>query len=376
MLVGIRPQFNTVDGLVLRKSLLTYTYNFKENRNITLEPIARYSFARNDLMGNLNISSLYAPKHRGILMITAGKLNTDFNSASPIAPFLNSVSTLFLSENYAKLYQKTFVKITNSIDVANGLQLSSGFEFADRTQLFNHSTFNIFDPKKEGYTSNIPVNTLDSSLFADNKASILSAELSYTPKHYYKMEGNKKTMLNSKFPTFSAKYTYGINHLFGSSADFGLLEFSVNQSRKFGIIDNINYHLGGGTFTHANHIKFADYKHFSTMPFFVSGSPSRNNFRLLDYYNFSTSNYFLEGHFTIENNFILIKRLPLLNRTNWSESIRVSYLKNDVINNYYEIGYGLNKIFFVLRVEACVSFINNSYQAFGGRVILDLPFRE
>ena len=69
---------------------------------------------------------------------------------------------------------------------------------------------------------------------------------------------------------------------------------------------------------------------------------------------------------------MLLKRLPLFNLTNWSERIRFSYLRNEQIDNYYEIGYGLTKLFFMFDVEGFVSFNEHKHQYTGFRIILRL----
>lgn len=368
----VTPNFNTVDGLLLEKRLFTYSHGLK-NSNFNLEPIVRYSFARNDVMYNVAFNYNYAPLRRAKFSINAGKLNEDFNNNYPFGMFLNSVSTLFFIENISKIYQKQFIQASNTIDISNGLELLASFEYAQRTPLINHSDYRLIKNSKT-YTSNLPFDGIDETWINQHTVTKASLGINYTPKYFYEMRGKQKVMLNSNYPTFSVNYTHGINNFLGSNTGFSLAEIAIKQSKKWGVIDNVNYYLGGGTFLQQNDLKFADFKHFSTMPFFASGSPQQHTFRLLNYYQYSSNNYFLQAHVGLEDNVILFKRLPYFNRKNWTESLRVSFLHTEQINNYMEVGYGLNKVFLFMNFEFYCSFDNFNYQQFGFRMVFNNLF--
>ncbi|PKP47672.1 MAG: hypothetical protein CVT95_05380, partial [Bacteroidetes bacterium HGW-Bacteroidetes-12] len=281
--------FNTVDGFLLKKRLFTFNRKYSNGSYFEIAPSIQYAFAREDLMGNFMFKTQYNAKKRAGFFINTGKQNADFNSEKPMNNFFNSVSTLFFKENYKKLYQKRFIEIGHQFDVANGLTLFTSAEYAKRTALNNHSDFNITDPKKNDYTSNIPISTTNLSLFEDHTSTLFTANLSYTPKYFYRFYKNQKRMLYSNYPTFTASYKQGVNGIFSSDTDFGLLEFSIQQSKKINLIDKVSYYVGAGTFTNTNTLKFADYRGFNTIPFYVSGNTNRNSFRLLDLYQYNSS---------------------------------------------------------------------------------------
>lgn len=364
--------FNTVDGFVLKKRLFSFSRKYKNGSYFEIAPSLQYAFAREDLMGNFLLKTQYNAKKRAGFYINTGKLNADFNTEKPMNTFFNSVSTLFFKENYKKLYQKRFVEIGHQFDIANGLTLTTSVEYTKRIELTNHSDFNITDPKKNDYTPNTPIFTNDLSLFENHSSALFSANLSYTPKYFYRFYNNQKRMLYSEYPTFTASYSQGIKGVFNSDTDFGVAEFSIEQRKKIKLIDRVNYYVGGGYFTNTNTLKFADFKSFNTVPFYVSPRTNNNSFRLLDLYKYNSSDYFFEAHFDVEDNYLLLKRLPLFNLTNWSERFRFSYLRNELVDNYYEIGYGLTKIFLMFDVEGFVSFKDNKHDATGFRIILRL----
>ena len=85
-------------------------------------------------MGKLDFTSQYNLKKRGRIYFSVGKLNNDFNTEGPMPNFFNSLSTLFFTENYKKLYQKEFALVGHSFDLSNGLNLNTSVEYADRSE--------------------------------------------------------------------------------------------------------------------------------------------------------------------------------------------------------------------------------------------------
>ena len=133
-------------------------------------------------------------KKRARLTFSGGRITSDFNTNKPMPNFFNSISTLFFMENYKKLYQKDFIKIAHSFDPTNGLNLNIGGEYADRKQLYNTTDFTLIKWKDKEYSSNVPtlIDSSNSFIFGDNKATIISATLTYTPKQPFKYKKDEK----------------------------------------------------------------------------------------------------------------------------------------------------------------------------------------
>lgn len=370
VLGGLGLSFNTVDGLLLAKNIFDFQSSDLISRRLTLKPKMYYAFSRDYLMWSSEMTFLYSPKNRGKFRMDVGDVSEDFNSNQPISGLMNTASTLLFVENHKKYYQNEYFHFQNQIDIINGLEFDAGFLFENRSVIYNNSDFKIFKSNKE-YTRNLPSQNFDSTVFQNNKSAVVSLGVSFTPNNYYLMEGKEKKMLNSKYPTLSVKYSQGINSFLGSNSDFGRINLSIKQSRKIKLIDRVEYFVGVGKFLSQKTLSFSDFKHFATLPFYVSKGPKTNSFRLLDYYNYSTSNYYIEGHFRVEDNHILLKRLPFVNRRPWTETLSISYLKTDKME-YTEIGYSLNKLFLILNVEIFSSFKDYSFDKIGMRVILNL----
>ena len=54
--------------------------------------------------------------------------------------------------------------------------------------------------------------------------------------------------------------------------------------------------------------------------------------------------------------------------TGIKENIFFNYLKTSSSPHYYELGYSLDNVFRILRLEAAASFENGQYQEFGFRI--------
>ncbi len=95
-------------------------------------------------------------------------------------------------------------------------------------------------------------------------------------------------------------------------------------------------------------------------------------FRLLDYYDYSTNKSYFEGHARLENDRMILKRLPVLNKTLMREVIYFNYLATTGNKPYYEIGYGLNQIFLMFNVEIFAGFSGSKHEYTG--IKIGIPF--
>lgn len=225
------------------------------------------------------------------------------------------------------------------------------------------------------YTPNLPINEVlidERQLIGANTSLTTSLKLSYTPKSYYRYFRAKKEHVQSDYPTYGLNYRQGIHKVFDSQADFSFLSVSMSQSRSFRLIDDISYHLEAGKFLNSNSLYFADFKNFNANPTYFVDNHLSNSFMLLDYYAFNSRDYYLEGHFSIMDNHILLKYLPLLNQTNWKESLHVNYLWTEREKHFYEFGYSLNQILFMVNLGVFAAFEDDEFKGLGLRVGLKI----
>ena len=357
--------YNTIDGLQYGTDL-SYSYKTDKGKLFRVKYDIDYAFAREKTYNNLSLLYRYNGQKRASVNLTGGRTVSDFNTKTGINYILNAATTLFLKENHLKLYQKDYLNFHHKFDIVNGLSIEYNLEYTKRKQLRNHSNFNILNLSKKEFTPNVPIHQdISYTLVNDHTASIASLEISYTPEFYYKMINGVKVNLYSRYPNFRFKYTKGIKNLLQSDVSFDQIEFSINQGHDIRRLGYFEYQITSGAFLNSKSTYFTDYKHFNTNKPFLIGTEQMDAFRSIDYYQYSTNKKYVEIHSQIECDRILLKRLPILNKTLMNESIYFNYLATSNTKPYYEIGYSLNRIFFVFNAEIFAGFKGSNFE-YGG----------
>src|SRR5690606_5134030 len=80
------------------------------------------------------------------------------------------------------------------------------------------------------------------------------------------------------------------------------------------------------------------------------------SFRLLDYYQYSTNKTYFSAHTYYQFRKFMLTHIPEVRFAGLKESLFVNYLKTGQSPHYYEVGYSLENIFRVFRLEAAASF--------------------
>jgi len=363
--------FNTVDGWLYKQSF-NVSLRLDSTHSLWLSPELKYAFNRRELMGYFTSGLNYAPMKNGKFILAGGVNSLDFNQNNGIKAFENSVSSLFFRENYMKLYERKFLDVSNEIDLANGLKLNTAINFAEMRTLKNHSDFSFFYQNKRTYSPNIPDN--DFFIFESplkNSSFTMSADLTYTPEFHYLIEKHSKRMLWSKYPTFDLSYKTAINGVFQSDSKYHLIEGGVKQKINLKYGASLNYNFLFGSFFNVGRIHFSEFRHFNTQPLPVTLSTFEQSFQLLDFYKYSTSERFIEGHVHYETQLLLLKYLPFVGFTNWSENIYINYLSTPILKNHMEFGYGLNNIALLANLGIFTSFENGRYKSVGAKVSIN-----
>jgi len=384
---GLKPSqygFNTVDGFYIGQKL-TWNKNFpkKPVSKLSVTPEAVWAINRKAVMWDVNAAMSYAPKRRASAWIRFGQTSSDFSNFRTIHPFENMVSSLFFRYNYLKLYGNNFAEAFNTIDIANGLQLTTHLKYARRYMLDNHSDYSFFFRNARDYTTNIPRNAKfepDIPL-PNHTAATFMLHLNYTPRYFYRIDrNNQKRMVKSDFPTISATWQKGLSGIMGSDSNYDHLALGIRQNLDAGLMQKFNYNVRAGTFVNRKSVSFPDFKHFNTVGIPVtmssisqqsaSGSASQLSFCLLDYYRYSTSDKYFEAHLYYETPFLLLKFLPYFrDRMLWMEGLQLNYLYTNGIKNYTEFGYTIG---FGIQAGVFVGFENFKYRGFGVKLSIPL----
>jgi len=366
-----RISFNAVDGWNLAQSILI-TKEFKPGNALALTPTIAYAFGQSAVLGSGVVKYTYSPLRRGSFELSFGKSTLDYNATSQaVHPFINSISSLFYKENFGRYYQSEYISATNSIDLSNGLVLSSSFKMNTNYQLENSTNFS-FLKKEENYKPNLPSNrSLNSSSLADQSGAIMDLKIEYTPHYFYRINRGVKVMSHANYPTFFFEYKKGIKDIRGSVTDFDYLSTGFQYNKEWSSTSSIAFDVHGGWFPIHNQVHFSDFAHAQTQTSPILLSEYRHAFFLPGYYSLSTSDKYMEGHLSIRAPYIALKYLPGLSNTLWREMVWFSYYTSPTTRNYVEVGYTLLEVLLSANIGTHVGFNDGKFSNIG----VNLAFR-
>lgn len=368
--------FNTVEGfnLIYRTSfykrwvIKDKTDSTKKARTSRLEisPIARYAFSRQLLTGKLRVE--YRNQNQRITL-EGGRYVEQFNSDEPIHSFVNTLTSLFSGDNWMKLYEQDFIDLKYRNRIDDKFTITSSWALSRRHELDNRSDYTFFSDNKENYRPNAPVNveTLNTG-FEDNTAFTGAVGIEARPWQKYRIRNGNKFRIQNSSPGLSFNYKKGFNGVFGSDVNYDLIEAGIRQQIKFGIRGTFDVNLKAGKFLNADKLYFMDYKHFLGNKTPIITTDPVGSFRLMDYYLYSTRDQFVSvsAHYHFRK--FLITRIPMIRLMGVQENFFVNYLSTPSSKNFTEVGYGLDGILRIFRLEGAVAFTNGTYQDYGFRI--------
>ncbi|MGE0770156.1 MAG: DUF5686 and carboxypeptidase regulatory-like domain-containing protein [Cyclobacteriaceae bacterium] len=368
--------FNTVEGFnLIYKVQLTRRWVKRDSLDLkarpqvsrlSVSPLVRYAFARETYSGFLRVDFRNANTR---LTLEGGRYIQQFNHQEPIHPFVNTFTTLFLEQNLMKIYERYYTDLNYRQRFGDKLTFTSNLSVAKRYELFNNSTYKLVNRDKEAYTPNAPVNLERiNSGFNPHNAVVANVGVEAVPWQKYRMRNGRKYRINNSSPLMSINYTKGIRDVFNSDVDFDQLEIGIKHGIRVGISGKLDVALTAGKFFNRKKMYFMDYQHFlgNRTPFITTDPVG--SFRLLDYYLYSTADEYLTANVHYHFRKFLVTRIPFVRLTGITENLFVNYLSTPTSSNYTELGYSLDGILRIFRLEGAVSFINGEYQDYGFRI--------
>lgn len=360
--------FNTVEGfnLIYRVAFGTILQDTNKTR-ITIRPLVRYAFAREKLSGYLNFS-LRNNNYR--LDLNGGRYVSQYNLDDPILPIVNTFTTLLLEENLMKIYERDFLDLRYRKKINPYFSISSNWSWSDRSELMNNTDFTLVDRKGiEGYTPNRPFSeeVIDTG-FPAHQALTGSLGITARPWLKFRIRNGHKNEINSSSPAISLDYRKGFDAVLGSDVHFDQIELGLKHEFKVGVKGNVDFWLRGGMFLSSDKMYFMDYKHFlgNQTPF--STNDPVGSFRLLDYYRFSTADKYFSANAHYQFRKFLVTTIPVVRLAGIRENVFVNYLATPTSKNYTELGYSIDGILRIFRLEAAAAFRDGKYLDYGFRI--------
>jgi hypothetical protein len=178
----------------------------------------------------------------------------------------------------------------------------------------------------------------------------------------------RKEPVGGSSPIFTVEYKRGFNNLLGSDIDYDFVSAGARYDFDVGARGRINFSLEGGKFLNKGSMYFPDFKHFlGNLTPFITNDPV-GSFRLLDYYAFSTADRYFVGNVHYQFRKLLLTNIPVVRLAGIRENVFVNYLATPHSRNYTEVGYSIDGIFRIFRLEAATNFIDGKHQDYGFRI--------
>ena len=356
---------NTVDGYYAQGGL-KYETREKLAKRTSLYTDLRYAFGRKAFNWNLGYFHLL---NQHTYEIKAGRSVQQYNENNPIQNVANSFYTLFLEENYLKIYQKNFVDFEYRNRFSQVFTGVLNLEYSQKKELQNLDIFKPWiDNKDKEFTSNRPEGLeLKDSKFVNPEVLTADINLIFRPFAKKRSFNGREFTINQGNPIFRIKSTNGML----SDGNFSRLQGSYEQTFELEKIGDLRFLANYGGYV-KEPTYFSDYRHFNGNKTFLR-SFSFDAFRNLDYYQHSTKGNYLEVFVANDFQKFLLTQITPLRIYGLKESIFANYLnvaKQDF--NYLEIGYGISGIGKLFGLEVVGNFINGTY----GSTVLRVKFNR
>jgi hypothetical protein len=370
--------YNTVEGFKINFRPY-FRKRFEGRRFVSLSSSLKYSFTNHNFYYGISGYYRFDNLKRRYIYLRGGKNSFQYNSHNPISDFTNTIYTVFLKDNFAKYYQKEYLRAGFGSEILNGLNFSGSVEYAKRSALVNNSDFTVFNYPDKEFISNDPLDkTSFKPAFSTNNAFIINLGFEIRFGQKYATYPDYKQVYGTKYPIIKLNYKKGINAL-GSDVDFDQWQIGVSDNFSLNNLGISKLAVNFGGFFNTSKMYFVDFKHFngnqtiflpqksSQLEISAGGtsySESSNiKFHALDYYSNSTNENYIAVNYEHHFNGWIINKFPILRKSKMQVVGGVNFLYTEEKKEYTEIFAGLEHIFKIIRMD-----LVTKYQK-GGKII-------
>lgn len=359
-----RVWFNPVDGFVYGWRAYA-EINFDSTQRLTFNPTLGYYFGREKIFGTLNTNYYFNTKKNHRIGLEFGSQTEDFAGNKGYNKYINSLSSLFFKRNYSRYYNNSFIKVNYSHNLGTKFYFNTSASFNNRKKLENSTQFSVFK-RNSDYDLNVPENYYLSKpdySFNNQKAFLLNLQLSWASKEiptYFDGQIGEGQLI-------TLNYQKGIKGILKSEADFDHISLNIFQRIKGELDEDFSYKITAGSFLKVNKIHMTDFYYASTAEVPLNATNTEHSFALLPLYASASPDKYIEAHVHYQTAFLLLKYLPIISFTNYTENIYLGYYNNGSIKNYWEAGYGLGRVLLGTNIGVYAGFKGTKYNSFGAR---------
>ena len=359
--------FNAVDGYKY-KQRFELRLNPDSGKYIYVNPEIGYAINRKAVFGSITSRFRNILGSGNTFGFALGKESRDFKPTQlGIQPALNSISTWFFAENYMKLYETEFVKLNILQRIKKNFTFSTIVEYNQFFPLQNNHSYTLSN--KREYSPNIPLGfSEDNPALQQQKSFAYTLGLNYRKRQRKPWLEESPFLFMSDFYTFNLTFKQGVKDILSSVSDFSQIDFIFRQQANISPSAGIDWKVNAGYFFNADQMHFSQFKHFNTSEIFVPFKSFANTFQLLNDYEFSSNQSYLNIGAEFRSEYLLLRYLSFLNKRTWSESIHLNYLTTPDLNNYWEVGYSLNSLFFVGNIGIFTGIKGDKFESFSVKI--------
>lgn len=355
--------FNTVEGYNFAYDV-AFTKTFENKTWLEIAPIVRYGFSINQIQSTLKTTMKFGDQS---VALEGGRFVYQINRDKPIEPIINTFITLMSENNYMKIYQKEFLSLKINRSFSDKYRLSVSAEYANRIPLVNNTNHKWINKKDREYMPNTPVNAeIGNTAFTNHQAFITGLKLTMKPWQKYYIKNHEQEAINYSSPEVILSYDNAIP-VADAEISFHRWSADIQHSMTLGIRGRFTFRAGAGGFLSKDSIAFLDFNHFmgNRTPF--QDIDVVKSFRLLPYYQFSTDDTYFQllTHYQFRK--LFWSRFNFARKRGVKESVFANYLGTDASLNYTELGYSIDNIFRLFRLEGVAAFQDGEYQDWGIR---------
>lgn len=360
--------FNTVEGWNL-----DFTGTFLWRNDTTLRaritPFVRYGFASKQVYTKVETQfGVGKRQQRGTFRVSGGKYIAQFNPDA-IDPFINTLYSLFNEQNYMRIYDKEFVSASFARRFKYRYVASVVAEWSNRNELFNNTSYSFRDVDGRDFRTNQPINDeVTTGGFTDSQAFKTALSVRVKPWVKFGRYNGRLYAIDDSSPEFRAVYRKGWDGTFGSEVDYDNLELGMKAEFDLGVRAKVDFDAEVGKFFGDPRLLFMDFKHFQGNRLSFAPMSVVGGYRLLDYYQHSTAREYASIFSHVRFRKFLFTQLPALRYSGLKENLFVNYLSTPTSDNYMEVGYTIDNIFRILRLEFVQSFQGWKAREFGVRI--------
>jgi hypothetical protein len=369
--------FNTVQGWNLNTGISLTKVNEEDRTFSKISSNFDYGLSEKKFRATIGYYNKFNNKNQRQVKALVGSKAAQFNDETPTGTIFNTLSTLFIRENFIKLYERNFAEASIKQEISNGLILSTKIDYSERKPLYNTSDFSYFK-KDKTFRSNNPLLPSEYQIPAIEKHNLIkatvTAEINFGQKYWMRPDG-KFNIRNEKYPTLILE----LQKAFGATNknyNFDKLAAQIFYNLELGNKGEIHTNTKIGKFLNAENISFVDYKHFDGNEGHVAAAIRyTNTYNLLPYYTASTNNSYIEFHAEHDDKGFITNKIPLLNKLKTNMILGYHNLAVPKRSPYHEFSIGLDNLgygkFKMFRLDYFRAY-QNGYR--GDVIVLGLKF--